>query len=50
MGQEDEVSYRITLSSQLSRFCGRNDQCFKAWNRILKKYDTMIKDLQNSLN
>lgn len=50
MGQEDEVSYRITLSSQFSHHCGRNDQCFKAWDRILKKYDTMIKDLQNSIN
>lgn len=51
IGQDDEVVYRITLSSQSAlKSCGRDDQCFHPWDRLLKKYDTMIKDLQNSLN
>lgn len=51
IGQDDEVVYRITISSQAAlRSCGENDECFRPWDRLLKKYDSMVKDLQNSLN
>jgi hypothetical protein len=50
-GQSDETVYRILLTSEWAlNTCGLNEQCFSKWSRLLKRYDTMIKDIQNSLN
>ena len=50
-GQNDEIVYRILLTSEWAlNTCGLSDQCFSKWNRLLKKYDTMIKDIQSALN
>lgn len=46
----DVITYKVTLSSEWApRDCGLDDQCFKKWDRILKRYSQCVQDLQNSL-
>ncbi len=46
----DDITYKVTLSSEwANRSCGLDDQCFKKWDRVLKRYNQSIIDLQNSL-
>lgn len=46
----DVITYKVTLSSEWApRDCGLDDQCFRKWDRILKRYNQCVKDLQNSL-
>ena len=46
----DDLSYRVRLQSEISpNECGNHDQCYKAWDRVLKKYNQSIMDLVNSL-
>lgn len=47
---QDDLRYRVTLKSEYANNdCGLNDQCFKAWDRVLKKYKQAIEDLVNAL-
>lgn len=49
MGQ-DNLCYRVKLMSEIApNDCGAGDECFKAWDRVLKKYNQSILDLINSL-
>ena len=50
LGDENELKYRVTISSEISdNDCGRNDQCFIKYNRILKKYEQVVNELQNTV-
>jgi hypothetical protein len=47
---EDELAYRVRISSEIAdKDCGSNDQCFTKYDRILKKYEQVISELQTSL-
>ena len=47
---DDELAYRVKISSEIAdRDCGGNDQCFTKYDRILKKYEQVISELQTSL-
>jgi hypothetical protein len=47
---EDELAYRIRISSEIAdKECGISDQCFAKYDRILKKYEQVISELQTSL-
>ncbi len=49
MGQ-DNLCYRVRLQSEIaSNECGTSDECFKAWDRVLKRYNSSVMDLINSL-
>ena len=46
----DQLSYRVRLSSEIAdKDCGLYDQCFVKYERILKKYEQVISELQTSL-
>ena len=46
----DDLTYRVTLKSEYAwKSCGLNDQCFKQWDRILKRYKQSVEDLVNAL-
>lgn len=48
--EEDALAYRVRISSEIAdKDCGLNDQCFSTYNRILKKYEQVISELQTSL-
>ena len=47
---EDELAYRVRISSEIAdKDCGTNNQCFTRYDRILKKYEQVISELQTSL-
>ncbi len=47
---QDNICYRVRLMSEIaSNDCGTNDECFKAWDRVLKRYNQSVLDLINSL-
>jgi hypothetical protein len=47
----DELTYKVTLQSEYGdNNCGLDDQCFKQWDRVLKRYKKAVEDLLNSLN
>jgi hypothetical protein len=47
---EDELAYRVRISSEIAdKDCGTNAQCFTKYDRILKKYEQVISELQISL-
>jgi hypothetical protein len=47
---QDDLRYRVQLKSEYAwNDCGRNDQCFKQWDRVLKRFKQSIEDLVNSL-
>ncbi len=47
---EGELAYRVKLSSEIAdKDCGLYDQCFEPYNRILRKYENVISELQTSL-
>jgi hypothetical protein len=47
---EDELAYRVKISSEIAdKDCGTNNQCFVKYDRILKKYEQVISELQTSL-
>ncbi|MDR1348804.1 MAG: hypothetical protein LBJ63_10370 [Prevotellaceae bacterium] len=47
---EEELSYRVKISSEIAdNDCGNNNQCFMRYDRILKKYEQVISELQTSL-
>ena len=49
-GDENELKYRVRLSSEIADAdCGANSQCFVKYNRVLKKYETVIEELQRSV-
>lgn len=46
----DNLCYRVRLQSEIaSNECGTHDECFKAWDRVLKKYNQSVMDLINSI-
>lgn len=46
----DTPRYRVRLQSEIaSNECGTHDECFKAWDRVLKTYNQSINDLINSI-
>lgn len=46
-GDEGEIRYRVRLISEIADVdCGRNSECFQKYDRILKKYQTTIEELQ----
>lgn len=48
---QDNITYRVMIQSEIAwKDCGLDDQCFKQWDRILKKYNQAVADLLNSLN
>lgn len=50
MAGDDEIAYRVKISSEIAESdCGTNDQCFVKYDRILKKYEQVISELQTSL-
>lgn len=47
---EDELAYKVRISSEIAdKDCGTNNQCFVKYDRILKKYEQVISELQTSL-
>lgn len=47
---EDELSYRVKIYSEIAdRDCGTYNQCFTKYNRILRKYEQVISELQTSI-
>lgn len=47
---QDNICYRVRLMSEIApNDCGAGDECFKAWDRVLKKYNQSVLDLINSL-
>lgn len=46
----DNLCYRVRLQSEWApNDCGNHDECYKAWDRVLKRYNQSIMDLINSL-
>ena len=46
----DTPRYRVRLQSEIANNeCGTHDECFKAWDRVLKTYNQSINDLINSI-
>lgn len=46
----DKLSYDVKLSSEIAdKDCGTSDQCFSKYDRILKKYEQLISEIQTSL-
>ncbi len=46
----DTPRYKVRLQSEIaSNECGTHDECFKAWDRVLKTYNQSITDLINSI-
>lgn len=47
---EDEISYRIKLSSEIAdNDCGLRDQCFTRYDRLLRKYESVVSMLQTTI-
>lgn len=47
---DDDLKYRARITSEIAdRDCGKNDQCFRKYGRVLKRYEKIIEDLQNTL-
>lgn len=47
---EDEQSYRVKIQSQIAdNDCGLSDQCFSPYDRLLKKFESVISELQITL-
>lgn len=47
---DDELAYRVRISSEIAdKDCGTNNQCFMKYDRILRKYEQIITELQTSL-
>ncbi|HBO27451.1 hypothetical protein [Culturomica sp.] len=47
---ENELAYRVRISSEIAdKDCGLSNQCFTKYDRILKKYEQVISELQTSL-
>ena len=47
---QDTPRYKVRLQSEIaSNECGTHDECFKAWDRVLKTYNESITDLINSI-
>lgn len=47
---EGELVYQVKLSSEIAdKDCGRSDQCFERYDRILRKYEGVITELQTTL-
>lgn len=48
--EENELSYRVKISSEIAdKDCGTSNQCFSKYNRILRKYEQVISELQTSV-
>jgi len=47
---EDELSYKVKISTEIAdNECGTGNECFVKYDRILKKYEQIITELQTSL-
>ncbi len=47
---DNEISFRVKLQSQKSLLdCGYSDQCFFDYDRLLKKYASVVSELQTTL-
>lgn len=47
---ENETAYRVRLQSQIADIdCGYTDQCFHDYERLLKKYNSVISELETTL-
>lgn len=47
---DDEISFRAELQSQISDLdCGYSDQCYHDYDRLLRKYTSVISELQTTL-
>lgn len=49
--EEGELAYRVKVYSEIADLeeCGRNEQCFQKYDRVLKKYGQVISELQTTL-
>lgn len=46
----ERTTYRVKISSEIAdKDCGLYDQCFVKYERVLKKYENIISELQTSL-
>jgi len=46
----DELSYRVRISSEIAdKDCGNHSQCFVRYDRLLKRYEQLITELQTTL-
>jgi hypothetical protein len=49
-GDEGELRYRVRMSSELADAdCGRSSQCFVKYDRLLRKYETVVQELQRTV-
>lgn len=47
---DEEISFRVRLQSQMAESdCGYSDQCYRDYDRLLKKYTSVISELQTTL-
>ena len=46
---EDELSYKIRISSEIKDTDCDGEQCYVKYNRVLRKYYDVLNDLQNSI-
>ncbi|MCM1170027.1 MAG: hypothetical protein NC324_08855 [Bacteroides sp.] len=47
---DDELSYKVKLLSEIAPGdCGGHEECFSKYDRILRKYEQVITELQTSL-
>lgn len=49
--EDGDLSYRVRVSSEIAdrEDCGSNEQCFNKYDRVLKKYESVISELQTTL-
>lgn len=46
----EPLTFKVRLESEYAnRDCGLDDQCFRKWDRVLKRYNQAVSDLQHSL-
>ncbi len=46
---EETVSYRARISSQIKESDCPSDDCYTAWDRVLNKFEPMIQELQTTV-
>lgn len=47
--EENELSYRARISSEIKERDCIGNQCYTQYNRVLKQYETVIQDLQTTI-
>jgi hypothetical protein len=47
---DDNLKYRARISSEIAdENCGKSAQCYQKYDRVLRKYETLLEELQRSL-